>query len=54
MDRPDAKRIPILAMTANAFAEDRQRALDIGMDGFLSKPLRPEDLIRALRRISRG
>jgi two-component system, sensor histidine kinase and response regulator len=41
---------PILAMTANAFEEDRRQCLDAGMDDHLGKPVQPEDLYRALRR----
>lgn len=39
LDKPDAKTIPIIAMTANAFAEDAQKCLDAGMNAHLSKPL---------------
>ena len=39
LDRPDAGRIPILAMTANAFEEDRIAAMKAGMTGYLVKPL---------------
>lgn len=39
LDRPDARSVPIVAMTANAFAEDRRRSRESGMDGHLSKPL---------------
>ena len=53
MERPDARDIPILAMTANAFDEDRQRALEAGMDGHIAKPLEMklvlETIARALR-----
>ena len=44
MDRPDAKSIPIFAMTANAFAEDRLNALQAGMNEHLSKPIDPDAL----------
>lgn len=40
--RPDSKSIPIIAMTANAFAEDIQRSKDYGMNAHISKPLSPE------------
>ena len=43
---PALSGITILAMTANAFDEDRKKALECGMDGFLSKPIVIEELIR--------
>ena len=49
-DRPDARRIPIIAMTANAFAEDVQASLDVGMNGHLSKPIVMEEVIKAIIR----
>ncbi len=48
LDRKDAKTIPIVAMTANAFASDVQKALGAGMNGHISKPLDPEHLIKVL------
>ena len=39
MERPDAKTIPIIAMTANAFAEDVQEAMDNGMNAHIAKPI---------------
>ena len=48
MDRPDAKTIPIFAMTANAFTEDRLKALQAGMNEHLPKPIDPDTLYRLL------
>ena len=53
MDRTDAQRIPILAMTANAFAEDAERCLDAGMNAHLAKPLDVEKLVRVIRKLCR-
>ena len=49
-DRPDAHRIPIIAMTANAFAEDVQASFDAGMNGHLSKPIIMEDVVKEIAR----
>jgi CheY-like chemotaxis protein len=43
------KDLPVIALTAGALMEERRRALDAGMQGFLSKPLDPVDLIRVVR-----
>ena len=48
MNREDARRIPIIALTANAFDEDVQRSLQSGMNAHLSKPVDPDQLIRVL------
>lgn len=47
-NRPDGKTIPIIAMTANAFAEDIQASLDAGMDAHLTKPLIMEELLKTI------
>ena len=49
LDNPALAGITILAMTANAFDEDRKMALECGMDGFLSKPIVIEELITTLQ-----
>ena len=51
LDRPDAKKVPIIAMTANAFDEDVQRSLQAGMNAHLSKPVEPEHLFKTLQEL---
>ena len=51
MDREDAKEIPIIAMTANAFTEDRIRAKEAGMDEHVAKPVDVELLIKVIHRL---
>ena len=48
MDRADAKTIPIIALTANAFDEDVQRSMQAGLNAHLSKPVQPETLFGTL------
>ena len=48
MDRPDAKSVPIIAMTADAFSDDVKKCLAVGMDGHVAKPIDPEHLFAAL------
>lgn len=50
LDRPDAKTVPIIAMTANAFSEDVERSRKAGMTEHLSKPLNAETLKKAILR----
>ena len=51
LDDPARAKLPILALTANAFDEDRRNALESGMTGFLSKPIVIGDLVQELRKI---
>ena len=50
MSRPDAKTIPILAMSANAFQDDVQKSRAVGMNAHLPKPLSTENLLGAIAR----
>lgn len=54
MDRKDARLIPILAMTANAFAEDVEETKSAGMNAHLAKPLRMETLVRTVAQFKRA
>lgn len=48
LDRVDASEIPIIAMTANAFEEDMQKSMEVGMNAHLAKPINPELLFKTL------
>ncbi|NPU92464.1 MAG: PAS domain S-box protein [Gammaproteobacteria bacterium] len=43
-----AQQLPVIAMTANAFARERQRCMEVGMNGFVTKPFEPADLYQAI------
>ena len=51
LDRSDAKSVPIIAMTANAFDEDVQRSMQVGMNAHLSKPVDPDHLYQTLEEL---
>ena len=51
LPQPALSHIPIIAMTANAFDEDRRAAARCGMNGFVSKPIDMEELTRTLHEI---
>ncbi|MCM1023150.1 MAG: ATP-binding protein [Prevotella sp.] len=52
-DRPDAARIPIIAMTANAFDDDMKKSVECGMNGHLTKPIDMKKVMDAFRRVWR-
>ena len=49
MDRNYCRQVPIVAMTANAFDEDKKSALKCGMNGFISKPIVLDEVVEALK-----
>ena len=51
LDHPDAKTIPIISLSANAYSEDMTKAKNAGMSACLSKPFNPEELYRTLSRV---
>ena len=51
MDDSSKAGIPIVAMTANAFEEDKQEALKSGMNGHIAKPINIDNLMRTLKRV---
>jgi CheY-like chemotaxis protein len=53
-NHPEAKSIPIIAMTANAFAEDVQAALEAGMNAHVAKPIDVDRLFSVLRQYRKG
>ena len=54
LEEPTGGRVPILALTAHALKGYDQRCLDAGMDGYISKPMRPEELLGAIHRVTAG
>ena len=54
LERSDAKTIPIIAMTANAFAEDKKKTMEAGMNAHLSKPLNVPELMDTIRKFCDG
>ena len=53
-ERETGRHVPIVAMTAHAMKGDRERCLEVGMDGYLMKPIRAEQLFRQIEEISGG
>ncbi len=52
--KKDAEMIPIIAMTANAFAEDKRKTMEAGMDAHLSKPINVPELMDTIRKFCAG
>jgi len=50
-EQSSGRHIPIIAVTAHAMVGDRERCLECGMDGYISKPIRPEELYRLLEHL---
>ncbi|HEX8273129.1 MAG TPA: response regulator [Longimicrobiaceae bacterium] len=48
---PATARIPVVALTAHAFEEDRARALEVGCEGYLVKPIEPRQVVAEVRRL---
>jgi two-component system, cell cycle response regulator DivK len=48
---PETSRIPVVALTAHAMKGDRERALEAGCDGYISKPVSPRELVRTVARL---
>ena len=51
-EKDGAGHVPILAMTAHALKGDRERCLAAGMDGYISKPIRPQEMFRAIENLN--
>ena len=51
LDRADAKTIPIIALTANAFEEDVKQSIEAGINAHLSKPINPDEIFKTLSRL---
>ena len=51
-EKAGADRVPILAMTAHALKGDRERCLAAGMDGYIAKPIRPQEMFRAIENLT--
>ena len=51
LGNPELAAIPIIAMTANAFNEDRKAAEECGMNGFISKPINVEEIYQTLKKV---
>jgi len=50
-EQSTGNRVPIVAMTAHALKGDQERCLAVGMDAYVSKPIRPEELYATIRRM---
>lgn len=53
LNKPDTEQIPIVAMTANAFEEDREKAFEAGMNRHLPKPIKVPEFLKTLTQVLR-
>jgi signal transduction histidine kinase/CheY-like chemotaxis protein len=53
-ERPGARRLPVVALTAHAMSGDREHCLTAGMDGYITKPIQVEELARVLGQVAAG
>lgn len=53
-ERESGRRTPIIGLTASAMSEDKARCLEAGMDAYLAKPVKPEEMYLAITRVTRG
>lgn len=49
LDREDAKKVPIIAMSANAFTEDIERCIEAGMNAHIAKPIETEKMFKTIK-----
>ena len=54
LKRPDAQTVPIIALSANAFADDVRKSRQMGMNGHLAKPIEPKQLYATLAKVVHG
>ena len=54
LERPDAETVPIIALTANAFTEDRKKSQEASMNAHLTKPLNMKTIIQTITKLLRN
>lgn len=54
LPREDAKTVPIIALTADAYLDEQERIMECGMTEYLAKPVQPDQLIETLEKVLRN